>query len=304
MATPRTTQLKEGIYAGLDRAAKGKRIRWFFIKLHEAIGTALGAGNHDDEGERTGENRLIGTIGLLEPRPLLVDIGANNGSWTLEARARIPGSRVVAIEPGSQALGTLRARTERDPDVVILPIAIGPRNTTMELFGTDNPLQASIQPDILLRTTRAGNQLAHKEFIDVRDWATALEECRNLGIDLSREKIFAVKLDVEGMELEVMRQLTSWSGWSLVSMVQFEYHMHAIAQGQLISDFQQVLGSDFSLFRLSRHALISINELPPSSANYFGFSNWVGVRKSVENDFKAAFEKASGTMRRPREWRT
>jgi hypothetical protein len=79
--------------------------------------------------------------------------------------------------------------------------------------------------------------------------------------------------------------------------------MHAIAQGQLISDFKSVLGPDFVLFRLSKHALIALDELTDASANYFGFSNWVAVRAAKAQQFTDAFKQASGKRMRPYAWR-
>lgn len=303
MAESRATRIKEAIYAALDRAAAAKKPRWFLIKLHESVGTALGAGNYDDDGNRTGENKVLSAIGSLDPRAILIDVGANNGSWTLEARARIPGSSVIAIEPGSQAIGTLTARTEVDDRVFIVPVAIGALNTSMKLFGIDNGLQASLRPEVLARTTRVGQTEIPSEVIRVCDWPTIVEMIKELGIDFTERPPTAFKLDIEGLELDVLQQLVAWSGFTSVRVVQFEFHMHALAQGHLVSDFDLLLGSDFRLFRLTKHALVSRDELSDAEANYFGFSNWVAVRNADVMAFTEAFGKATGARARPYEWR-
>jgi FkbM family methyltransferase len=297
------THVKESIYAGLDRLTGNRRIRWALLKTYESLGTALGAGNHDDDGNRTGENRALSAIAEISPQPILLDIGANNGSWTLEARARIPESRVIALEPGSTAVNTLRSRVKGDPRVHLLPVALGGVDGKFELFGIDNGLQASLHPEVLARTTRSGQTQIPSEVIDVRTWSSAVGMLRESGVNLDREPITAVKIDIEGSELDVLRQIADWSGFVSIKVLQFEFHMHAIAQGQLISDFQSVLGPDFVLFRLSKHALIPLSELTDASANYFGFSNWVAVRSGIAETFQQAFKQASGKRMRPYEWR-
>jgi len=303
MAGDFTTWIKEQIYASLDWMSGFTPLRRIMIQGYEATGTALGAGNHDNDGQRTGENRVIGAIGLLNQHAIFLDIGANNGSWTLEIRARIPQSTVIAVEPGSAALATLRARLRGDPQVYVLPHAIGEENTRTNLFGIDNGLQASLRPEVLSRTTRVGQTHIPFETIEVRDWATTLDDLAALGLDLNRSKLTAIKMDIEGLELDVLRQLAAWSGFESVKVVQFEFHMHALAQGQLITDFHDVLGPSFDLFRLTKHALIPRMELTDASANYFGFSNWVAVRSESAREFAEAFRQVSGARVRPFEWR-
>jgi FkbM family methyltransferase len=297
------THVKESIYAGLDRLSANRRIRWTLIKTYESLGTALGAGNYDDDGVRTGENRVLGAVGSMFARPLLLDIGANNGSWTLEARARIPRSRVICIEPGSKALATLRDRTAGDTNVFILPVALGETNARVELFGVDDAVRASLNSDLLARTTRSGHGDIPSEPVELRTWPAAMALIKEAGISLEEEELTLIKVDIEGLELNVLGQLVEWSGFSAVQVVQVEFNMHAIAQGQLISDFQSVLGPDFVLFRLSKHALIPLSELTDASANFFGFSNWVAVRSGIATTFQQAFKKASGQRMRPYKWR-
>lgn len=303
MAGELTTWIKERIYASLDRMSEFKPARAIMIQAYEATGTALGAGNHDNDGQRTGENKVVGAIGVLNPQAVFLDIGANNGSWTLEIRARIPKSTVIAVEPGTAALATLRSRLQGDPHVYVLPHAIGNTNTSAPLFGIDNALQASLRPEVLSRTTRVGQSNIPFETIEVRDWETTQKDLAALGLDLDHTKLTAIKIDIEGLELDVLRQLAAWPGFASVEVVQFEFHMHALAQGQIIADFHEVLGQSFELFRLSKHALIPRTELNDATANYFGFSNWVAIRCDQTPEFTAAFRKASGARARPYEWR-
>ena len=296
-------RVKEGIYASLDRLAEHSRARKLMVQTHHAIGSALGAGNHDDDGFRTGENRVIGAIGKLHPEALMMDIGANNGSWTLEICARLPNARVIAVEPGFDALRTLHARLNADSRVIVLPVAIGEVDGTAALFGIDNGLQASLRPEVLSRTTRVGQSDIPTQEATVVTWVTLIESLRPSSIDLNHDPLTAIKIDVEGLELDILRQIAAWRGFASVEFVQFEFHMHALAQGQLIADFQEILGSDFELFRLTKHALIPRRELDESSENFFGFSNWLAVRKHSVQEFLAAFSASSGKRRRPYEWR-
>ena len=46
---------------------------------------------------------------VLGPRPVIVDLGANVGSFTLGAAAAIPGAQILAVEPSLQTYGCLVA---------------------------------------------------------------------------------------------------------------------------------------------------------------------------------------------------
>ena len=297
-------KVKVLIYSLFDRVAATRFGRLILIKTVEVFETSLGAGNHDDDGDRTGENRLAGALCIVLPHVTALDVGANNGSWTLELRARCLKSYVLAVEPGSQALGTIRSRVVSDPNVLVLPHALGNADAEAKLWGTDSNLQASLLPVVLKRTTRldAASELP-AETITVRTITSLIAEASLSQIPLKEKPVNVVKIDIEGLEMDVLEQITKWDGFAKIQAIQFELHMHAIAQGHMIADFQNLLGPEFSTYRLAARTLIPSEELSGALSNYYGFSNWVALRNEIAPTVVREYRHQSGRRLRPYEWR-
>lgn len=296
---------KDLIFSGVDRVAGTSRGARLIAKAVAVLQTSRGAGNHDDEGERTGENRLISALCEVVRPDLAIDAGANNGSWTLEVRARCPEVPVVSVEPGTQASGTLRSRTRGDSSVFVVQAALGADAGRVTLFGTDQSgLQASLRPDLLQRTTyRDPDREMPAESVDMVTPPMLIELAREAGLIPDGLNRYVIKIDTEGYELDIIQALLTNDLGHALAAVQFEFHMHALAQGHTIDDFQKALGSDYSLFRLAPRSLIPLHEMESSEANYFGFSNWVAIRAEFGNAVVSAYRRADATMRRRQEWR-
>ena len=296
---------KDFIFSGLDRIAGTRRGGRLIAKFVAVSQTSLGAGNHDDEGERTGENRLASALCAVVRPDLAIDAGANNGSWTLELRERCRSVRVIAVEPGTQASGTLRSRTSTDPAVRVVQAALGPEEGSVTLYGTDQSgLQASLRPDLLHRTTyRDPSREMPAETVRMVTPDLLVAQALDAGFLEAAPSAVVVKIDTEGFELDIIRALlgSTWAG--AIAAVQFEFHMHALAQGHTIGDFQDQFGAEFTLFRLAPRMLIPLQGLEDAEANYFGFSNWVAVRSAHAEALQSAYRQADPRMRRPQKWR-
>lgn len=296
---------KDLIFSGMDRLAASPRGRRMLAKAIAVTQTSLGAGNHDDEGERTGENRLASALCRVISPEVAIDAGANNGSWTLEIRRRCPSIKVIAIEPGSQASQTLGARVADDPSVLVIPAALGATSGEVTLYGTDQSgLQASLRPDLLHRTTyRDPGREMPDEVVPMVTPDQLLERARDADLLATIPSATVVKIDTEGFEQDIITALLD-SAWApSIQAVQFEFHMHALAQGQTMGDFEALFGPEFTLFRLAPRMLIPLRSLEASEANYFGFSNWVAVRLGYAGPLESAYRAADSRMQRPASWR-
>ena len=295
------TAWKLAIFHVLDRLAQTPRGQRLLGTVAEVAQTSLGAGNHDDEGERTGENRLISALGAVLPQMVALDVGANNGSWTLEARGRCPSAKVISVEPGSHAVANLRDRTSGDSLVRVVEAALGPEDTTVTLFGTDaSGLQASLRPELLQRTTYTDAERdMPSESVQMLAVSSLIRDLHEEGFLSDGEAVSVVKIDTEGFELDLIELLMASEWRSSIQAVQFEFHMHALAQGHVIEDFGAAFGEGFALYRLAPRKLIPKNELDPELANYFGFSNWAALRHEIAPRVCAAYRAADPTHGAP-----
>ena len=295
--------MKQGIFRVLDAFAAHPRGRRLLTKFAAVAQTSIGAGNHDYEGARTGENRLLAAASAVLSNPCALDIGANHGSWGLELLARSPRSKVVFVEPRDRAAREIERRIAGNPNAVVVEVAVGAEDGEADLFGVDGlGDQASLRIDLMERTSALSPNTTNKsQRVQLRRVASVAREAVERGLTPAVNDFTMAKVDIEGMEYEVVRQLMTDFVDSMM-LVQFEFHVYALAQGRTIDDFAKVFGPEFVLYRMAPRLLIPLAELPSDAANYFGFSNWVAVRRNIAPSVEREYRNANAKMVRNPAW--
>ena len=295
--------MKQGIFRLLDAFAANPRGRRLLTKFAAVAQTSIGAGNHDYEGARTGENRLLAAASAVLSNPYALDIGANHGSWGLELLARNPSSRVVFVEPRDRAAREIERRIAGNPNAVVVEVAVGAEDGEADLFGVDGlGDQASLRIDLMERTSALSPNTTNKsQRVQLRRVASVAREAIDRGLTSTVYDFTMAKVDIEGMEYEVITQLMTDFVDSMM-LIQFEFHVYALAQGRTIDDFAKVFGPEFVLYRMAPRLLIPLSELPSDAANYFGFSNWVAVRQNIAASVEREYRNADAKMVRNPAW--
>jgi FkbM family methyltransferase len=198
------------------------------IVLHDS--TVAGVRTHwVDRGEGT---RELDAFRRLAPgHSTFLDIGAARGLYSAAFCALTDG-RAYAFEPSPAMFQTLGALIELNPDFDIKPfeIALGdaPGSRAVESRGEQ------------FRGVRSGEANAETMTVDTLDAFVAHHE---LAPDF-------VKIDVEGMELEVLRGGAQTFGGP-VDAVMLEVHPRILMQGEGVSGIHALLaGFGFALFTL------------------------------------------------------
>jgi FkbM family methyltransferase len=126
-------------------------------------------------------------LGVRDPE-VIVDLGANVGLALLDFRLRYPDARLIGVEPDPIAFKTLRLNTADDPNIQVLPIAVG---------GSDG-----------IRTFYSSAESVVSGFKRTRDFQRALpvvtRSLDSLMSDLGLPRVDILKIDVEGAEEEVL----------------------------------------------------------------------------------------------------
>lgn len=132
---------------------------------------------------------LLPFIGDVE---VAVDVGANCGAMAVHLARHHPDAAIHALEPGSQARALLEENTAPFPNVTVHPFGLGGADLSTTLYVGADIGQASVIPP---------DEGDHRgEPVELRDAAAWAAEA---GID----RIDILKVDVEGLELEVLERL-------------------------------------------------------------------------------------------------
>lgn len=276
------TGVKGAVFAVTDFIGRSRQGQRLLLKLVDVAQSSMGLGNYDDSLKRTGERRLIDSLAQSLGPLTALDIGAHHGTWSMEVLKRSSRNRVIAVEPDPQSFKTLEANLGGSLRSFAVNAGVGTEDGEGTLFIDDSNSQLStLLSGMADRIPEGRKDGSHSEVqVHVTQLHTLLERLVADSFIESPKEVNVIKIDTEGFELPILRQVTEQLPDS-VSAIQFEFNTHALAQGQLIDDFQKVLGSRYHLFRLAPRRLIHRRDLSFSAANSAGFSNWVAAKDDL-----------------------
>jgi len=165
-------------------------------------------------------------VGPLPERPVIVDCGANIGIATFYLVHRYAPLRLVAIEPDPTAYGFLEQNVARNAwsAVETLNVAAGESDDDLEFFFDPKQLASLRMSGIQERMPKASE----------------IVQCRRLS-RLLPDHVDLLKLDVEGMEWQVLHDLTETGAISAVDRMAIEYHHHLPASTDRLAEFLGIL---------------------------------------------------------------
>lgn len=184
--------------------------------------------NLDYELHSNGEALVLQRLAQFAPR-LIVDGGANVGDWSLAAHTHCTHAQVHAFEIARPTFETLRARVAPHP-------RIQAHNVGLSDAAGSLTLRHYVQAPALTTATAYPHpfesQALQAEVVRGDDFMTAL------GVN----HIDLLKIDVEGMEDQVLRGFDRLLQARAVDLVQFEYGRANILSRFLLTDFHTFFG--------------------------------------------------------------
>ncbi len=139
---------------------------------------------------------------FARPDGLVFDLGAHVGDRV--ASFRRLGARVVAVEPQPAAMRALRLMFRRDPDVTLVPAAIGAVAGVIRLYlNTANPTVSTVSQDFIAAADGAPGW-------EGQTWDRAIDVPMVTLDDLIAAHGLPdfIKIDVEGLEPEALAGLS------------------------------------------------------------------------------------------------
>jgi FkbM family methyltransferase len=208
-------------------------------------------------------------------RPVLVDVGANVGTWTarvLELLDKKDGL-VLAFEPDSGAMRALQSRLGGDPRVRLIEKAVG---------------SAGGRIDFHVRQEAAGTNTV----VDMQGYEPCL---RTVPVamtslpDAFREYGIAhahlVKTDAEGFDFEILKGARPLFEQGRISVVQFEYnHRWIFSRTYLLDVFRLLHGLPYVLGKVAGAHMEVYERWHPELERYFE-CNYVCLHKDAQSWF-------------------
>jgi FkbM family methyltransferase len=226
-------------------------------------------------GWESGETRLFAT--LAHDAAVVLDLGANSGVYSLLATRISTTVRVVAVEPSPVNAARLRRNLELNGErrVTVIEAAVGASDGTLEL---------TIPADGSISDVASGIDAfsrAHYD-IDYTRVSVAQMTVDRLVDDCGLDRVDLIKIDVEYLELEVLkgatRTLTDFGPVVLAEVLDYDVFTgdRPELRGQLAADKSEKIEAlmashDYGCFAVGERGLLRVETLrgiPDGGSNY------------------------------------
>lgn len=202
--------------------------------------------------------------GFLKPGMVFVDVGANDGYYTLFAARRVgPAGKVVAVEPSTRERVKLRKNLSHNGlcNVIVVPAALGAASGEADLqlaqgaHSGHNTLGAFAHADVLP---------ASLERVTVDTLDAVVERLKLPHVDF-------IKVDVEGSEARVLaganHVLTSMRPFLLLEINDGALKAQGTSADVLLEKLQADLGYEIMIFSPGTGLLAPVSDNAPLSEN-------------------------------------
>lgn len=171
----------------------------------------IGAGTRAGE---SGERRALARTLNGKHNPIVFDVGANVGAWTLGAKAVCPGAQIHAFEPSQSHRTQFDASTRALSDVTLVPTALSAETGTATLYKDQ---------DITGLASLTQRELSHKGVTMDQTETIETQTLDGYVAAAGVSHIDYLKIDVEGHELDVLRGAQATLAANKIGAVQFEF---------------------------------------------------------------------------------
>ncbi len=242
------------------QSTKSRSLQPLWSRLHTLAIFGMnygGGGLIESSGEVWALENIIKPACDRATDPVIFDVGANIGDYSLLLQKYFPAATIYAFEPSHSTYQQLIEHiASANGEGLIRPFNIGFSDTekTVELYsysieGSEVSLLASI--DQRLPTQVVEVKTASSEQIKVQ---TLDHFCSEQGIN----HIDFLKLDVEGHELSVLRGAREMLEAGAIDNMQFEFGPANIYSRTYFYDFWSLLSPQYDLYRIVPNGVVPI----------------------------------------------
>ena len=245
-------------------------ISLFLEKIIQVISFGLGKG-YGTSSIKT-EFRLTQSL-LTTPPRIILDVGANIGSYTSEAVSKFPQAQIHLFEPSHTNYEKLQSRFAGNPNIHLNNLAIS------DISGVANLYSDEYGSGLASLTKR---KLEHFDIsYDKSEVITTIRLEEYWNNTLHRSVIDLLKIDIEGHELDALESLDD--GIAHVKIVQFEFGGCNIDTKTYFQNFWYFFQeNNFDVYRISPLGLVKISRYSESD-EVFLTTNYLAANRSIVN---------------------
>lgn len=227
--------------ASLVQIIRNRRFQPAWQQLHRFSLVAMNfwASDFNSTGELEAlqyvESRLRST-----PKPVIFDVGANVGAFSLACLKIVPQCDLHAFEPSRATFERLSALVPNDRvHLHNVGFSDQPRETNLYSSETGSTIASVYKLDRPIRPFR-------DEFTERVQLTTIDSFCR----DRELRQIDFLKLDIEGHELSALNGAEAMLKAGAIRFIQFEFGENSLSARTYLSDFVYLLGARYDFFRI------------------------------------------------------
>lgn len=201
---------------------------------------------------------------------VLIDVGANEGDYSIEALKYHPGLKVYALEPHPISFKRLVQKTKSNQSIFPINKGLSSRRGLVRLFDykdKDGSAHASLFETVITEIHGADDSVAHDVEITTLD---ALVESNNI------DQIVLLKIDTEGSELDVLKGGANSLSKKIVKAIHFEFNEMNIVSRVFFKDFWSLL-EGYRFYRLLPNELIEIKHYNALACEIFAYQNIIAI---------------------------
>jgi FkbM family methyltransferase len=230
---------------------KGSQRFWEILHKASLIGMNIGeGGNYVESGEDYVLNFIKKSLNENN-KPIIFDVGANIGDYTLLIKSMIENSEIHAFEPSLKTFTKLSEKVKAQSKIVLNNFGFGDKAEKIKLFY--NSELSGLASLYQRRLDHFNKKFDQSEVVEIR---TIDQYCQEKNI----AEIDFLKLDVEGNEIKTLVGAKKMLDGGKINFIQFEFGGCNIDSRTFFQDFYYLLKDKYDIYRVLKNGLWPITK--------------------------------------------